>query len=151
MCGTLARMAVGRTAPIILRASAVLTNAFVTSVAKVVPRGVRRVSIKFTYTRGAAGGYPSIFVLVDDANPPPSPIGIAQGTATQTNEVIATPMGQWEFQPFGATGPAGAGAASVTIPIVLTAGTYIAVSCEETGQKGTPGTLAISMIGDVEV
>lgn len=143
-------MAVGRTAPLTLRASAVLTSSYVQSTAQIVPAGVARVGLRVTYQRGAAGGYPSILLLVDDVNPPVQVMGIAQGTATQTNEAVATPIGQWEMQPFGTAGPAGAAAVTVTIPVVLPPGTYVAVSCKETGAAGTPGTLGVVMVGSTE-
>lgn len=140
----------GRTAPQTLRASLILTANYVKSTAVVVPAGVARVGLRITYTRGAALGYPSILLFVDDVNPPLQAVGILQGTATQTNELVATPLGEWEMQPFGTGGPAGAAAVTVTVAVVLPPGTYVAVSCKETGVAGTPGTLAVVMVGATE-
>lgn len=138
----------GRTQQFTLRASAVLTNAFVTSPAINVPAGVASGSFGITYTRGAAGGYPSIIVeQSDDGFTTAESLAIFSGTITQSNEQGATNALVWVWTPFGTTGPSSGAAVSIAVGSCISPRCQMRVRCEETGQKGTPGTLGVTFVG----
>ena len=144
-------MTVGLSGRLTLRAPLILTAAFVASAGVTLPQSVRRMVLNVTYTRGAAAGFPSILVDYSRDNVNWITLGIANGAVTASNEFQQTPIGQWELEPFGLTGPAGAGAVTCGIPLVLPPCAFVRVQCKETGSPANLGTLGITMDCDVDL
>ena len=122
-----------------LRASAVLTASYVASTVLPVSQ-VEAGLLLCTYTRGAAGGYPSIALDL-------SWDGTTwwQATVADTAAAFSAPSANLTVYQvvYDLAAPDGAAAVLYAVPIDLRSARLMRVRCKETGVSGTPGTLAV--------
>jgi len=127
-------------------ASAVLpaAGAFTSQAAFAVPAGITEISFWVTYTRGAAGGFANLRVLIGNGTEEGLEIAIDQTI------VVVQPIGTQNIYEQQLAGPIPATAAAITFVIAVKVprgATTIRMIAAEGGVVGAPGTLAIALTG----
>lgn len=119
-------------------------GAFTNQAAFTVPAGITEISFWVTYTRGAAGGFPYLQVLIGNGTEEGNDITIDQ------NIVVAQPLGTQNIYEQQLAGPIPASAAAITYVVAVRVprgATKIRLIAAEGGVPATPGTIAIALAG----
>ena len=134
--------------PYIVRASAVLTSAYVASASQPVATSTRG-AFEVTYTQGAAGGCAQAYVETS-----------ADNGATWVREIVRVGAVDTGAPPEGVSStyrdalklpvPAGASAIRVRVQVDVATSTHVRLAVKEVGVPGTPGTCAVRYLEVIE-